>query len=193
MRTTSGCLATRSDCSTRSTVCSWYTHNLLFLSVVHTVMGSSGFGMSSTYGSLFDASCTTCQLSVDKSAYWVPSLYYVSKDGKNFTSVTQNGGSLMYYLFRRDNDQIPLVAFPEGFRMVTGSPYYRGDQGTLESQALSWACIDYSIAGTPQTGYIPDRNCPDNLRMQLVFPSCWDGVNLDSSDHKSHGICIHSR
>ena len=146
--------------------------------------------MSSTYGSLFDASCTTCQLSVDKSAYWVPSLYYVSQDGKNFTSVTQNGGSLMYYLFRRDNDQIPLVAFPEGFRMVTGSPYYRSDQGTLESQALSWACIDYSIAGTPQTGYIPDRNCPDNLRMQLVFPSCWDGVNLDSSDHKSHGICI---
>jgi hypothetical protein len=22
--------------------------------------------------------------------------------------------------------------------------------------------------------------------MQVYFPSCWDGVNLDSSDHKSH-------
>jgi hypothetical protein len=92
------------------------------LKYVHTVMGSSGFSMSSTYGSLFDGSCTTCQLSVDKSAYWVPSLYYVSKDSKNFSSVTQNGGSLMYYLFRRHNDQIPLVSYPEGFRMVTGVP-----------------------------------------------------------------------
>jgi hypothetical protein len=93
----------------------------------------------------------------------------------------------MYYLFRRDNEDIPLVAYPEGFRMVTGSPLYRADQGTLESRAISWACIDYSIAGTAATGFIPDRNCPENLRMQIIFPSCWDGVHLDSTDHKSHG------
>lgn len=24
------------------------------------------------------------------------------------------------------------------------------------------------------------------MRAQIVFPSCWDGVNLDSEDHKSH-------
>src|SRR5271170_7897576 len=140
---------------------------------VHTVMGSSGFGMSSTYDTLQAGSCTTCHVSVDKSAYWVPTLYYRSADGKNFTSVPQNGGSLMYYLFRRDNENIPLVAFPEGFRMVTGSPLWRSDQGTLESAALSWACIDYNEASAA-TGYIPDRNCPENLRMQLIFPSCWD-------------------
>jgi hypothetical protein len=155
---------------------------------VHTVMGSSGFGMSSSYSSLTaSTTCSTCTVTPDKSAYWVPSLYYRSADGTNFTSVTQNGGSLMYYLYRRDNDQIPLVAFPEGFRMLTGSPLYRSDQGTLESAAISWACIDYSEASAA-TPYIPDRNCPENLRMQIIFPSCWDGVNLDSSDHNSHGI-----
>lgn len=150
-------------------------------------MGSNGFGMSSTYDTLNASTCTTCTLSVDKSAYWVPSLYYRSQDGSNFTSVPQNGGSLMYYLFRRDNEHIPLVAFPEGFKMLTGSPFYRSDQGTLESRAISWACIDYSQSSAA-TGYIPDKNCPNNLRMQIIFPSCWDGVNLDSANHKSHGI-----
>ena len=31
-----------------------------------------------------------------------------------------------------------------------------------------------------------DHNCPDGMRAQVFFPSCWDGVNLDSADHKSH-------
>lgn len=143
--------------------------------------------MSSTYDTLTSADCTSCQVSVDKSAYWVPSLYYRSQDGSSFTSVTQQGGSLMYYLQRRGHDSEPLVAYPKGFRMLTGSPLYRSDQGTLESKAISWACIDYNRNPTPQTGYIPNRNCPNNLRMQIVFPSCWDGINLDSPNHKSHG------
>ena len=29
-------------------------------------------------------------------------------------------------------------------------------------------------------------NCRDGLRAQSVMRSCWDGVNLDSPDHKSH-------
>jgi hypothetical protein len=28
--------------------------------------------------------------------------------------------------------------------------------------------------------------CPNGLRAQVWFPMCWDGVNLDSPDHKSH-------
>lgn len=31
-----------------------------------------------------------------------------------------------------------------------------------------------------------DHQCPDGLRAQAFFPSCWDGQNLDSEDHKSH-------
>lgn len=29
-------------------------------------------------------------------------------------------------------------------------------------------------------------DCEDGLRAQVFFPSCWDGKNLDSPDHKSH-------
>jgi hypothetical protein len=38
----------------------------------------------------------------------------------------------------------------------------------------------------PQTPGFANTHCPDGLRAQVFFPSCWDGVNLDSSDHKSH-------
>ena len=31
-----------------------------------------------------------------------------------------------------------------------------------------------------------DHQCPDGMRAQAFFPSCWDGQNLDSPDHKSH-------
>jgi len=31
-----------------------------------------------------------------------------------------------------------------------------------------------------------DANCPQGLRLELQFPSCWDGKSLDSPDHKSH-------
>lgn len=31
-----------------------------------------------------------------------------------------------------------------------------------------------------------DHSCPDGMRAQIYFPSCWDGVNLDSPDHTSH-------
>jgi len=28
--------------------------------------------------------------------------------------------------------------------------------------------------------------CPDGIRGSITFPSCWDGKNLDSPDHRSH-------
>jgi hypothetical protein len=54
--------------------------------------------------------------------------------------------------------------------------------------------IDYSgaVSNDPAYAerrdiYFPDINkCKDGIRAQVYFPSCWDGVNLDSPDHKSH-------
>lgn len=30
------------------------------------------------------------------------------------------------------------------------------------------------------------HQCPDGMRAQVFFPTCWDGKNLDSEDHVSH-------
>jgi hypothetical protein len=46
------------------------------------------------------------------------------------------------------------------------------------------------FGGAPCTGedtkYFPRKPCGGGWRVTVTFPSCWDGVNLDSPDHKSH-------
>lgn len=76
-----------------------------------------------------------------------------------------------------------LLAFPEGFRMLAGDPMLRSFSDTLEQRAISFACLG---TDTKETNEIPSINCPNGLRAQVFFPSCWDGKNLDSADHKSH-------
>jgi len=70
--------------------------------------------------------------------------------------------------------------------MFTGNPFARSNAGTPESQAISWNCIDFNGPPAAQTPGFANTHCPDGLRAQVFFPSCWDGINLDSSDHKSH-------
>jgi hypothetical protein len=66
-------------------------------------------------------------------------------------------------------------------------------QYDLSQRALGFNCLDYSK--TPEASlyrhFLPDKsyldaNCPDGVRLELVFPSCWNGNDLDSSDHQSH-------
>lgn len=106
-------------------------------------------------------------------------------ESKTFDSVNQVGGATVYYLQRNTNSSVKLHAFPPGFRMIAGSPGLKTFSDTLEQRAISYACIDYNHP-SPETHSLPTTNCPQGLRSQVFFPSCWDGVNLDSTDHKSH-------
>lgn len=152
----------------------------------HTIMGGNGFGFTMDYADTQSSTCSSCTVKKDFSNYWVPNVYYKGKDGK-FTSVQQVGGGLIYYLQRSD-PQDPefsngLLAFPEGFRMLAGNPMLRSFSDTLEQKAVSFACL--GVSG-PETHEFPKQNCPNGVRAQVFFPSCWDGKNLDSEDHKSH-------
>jgi len=151
---------------------------------VHQIMGGNGFDFEMDYADTQASTCTSCTVMGDFSNYWTPNLYYQYEDG-TFEAVNQVGGGLVYYLQRPGPNNDPLLAFPEGLRMISGDPFKRSGGDDFASQAISYACLDYSDA-TPETGGFPTKNCPDGLRSQVFFPSCWDGVNLDSSDHKSH-------
>ncbi|KAI0552153.1 hypothetical protein F4679DRAFT_571825 [Xylaria curta] len=176
----------------------------------HTSHGSSGFGISANYDDLINGDCTSCAVKQDKSAYWTPAMYFLDSATNEFSPVPQVGGMLAYYLLRGDN----VTAYPPGFQMIAGSNYRRdytvGDpyspdppqsnwaalkqtgQSDLEQRALGFNCLNYQK--TPEASlfrhYMPnktftDANCPDGLRLELMFPSCWNG-ELDSEDHKSH-------
>lgn len=66
-------------------------------------------------------------------------------------------------------------------------------QRALAQKALGFNCMNYGGTAEPSLyrHFMPnktflDENCPQGLRLELQFPSCWDGKNVDSHDHKSH-------
>ncbi|KAF3396081.1 hypothetical protein F1880_006660 [Penicillium rolfsii] len=173
---------------------------------VHAIHGGGNFGMNSNMQTLRESSCTSCAVTQDKSAYWTPTLYFMHTNG-SAELVEEVGGMLAYYLLYGDN----VTAFPNGFRMLAGDPLERNfswpvpdppksswsgaqlSQKALRQKALGFNCLDY--AGTaepslyrhtlPNKAFL-DANCPDGLRLELMFPSCWNGKDVDSDDHKSH-------
>lgn len=158
---------------------------------VHSIAGGNGFGFNMTYEQARTSTCSSCPIQQDLSNYWTPSLYYQFENG-SFESVAQVGdgvgvfgGQNVYYLQRPGPDNDTLYAFPEGFRMLAGDPMKRNSTDDFASQAVSFVCLDYSGTSSQSTGF-PTINCPDGLRAQIFFPSCWNGVDLDSPDHKSH-------
>ncbi|KAH8101503.1 hypothetical protein BXZ70DRAFT_891712 [Cristinia sonorae] len=163
---------------------------------VHTV---HGFNPNYDYDELVASTCTSCEVTQDKSNYWFPKLYFKHPNG-TFQAVA-NGGLLVYYQNRGTKDVANggsgLKAFPPGLKMITGDPARRakkfptgqGGQDELAERAVQWTCLRYSV-GLPQyddggAGF-PHTDCEAGFQSRLHMPACWDGVNLDSVDHRSH-------
>jgi len=135
-----------------------------------------------TYGDARASACSSCKAKADKSNYWVPQLYVHAKNG-TFHSVA-NSGATIYYLQRTQPPNEKIIPFPEGFKMLAGDTLRRSyNPNSVEDKATSFVCLGGNV---PQGPAIPNSKCPDGLRAQIVMPSCWDGKNLDSPDHKSH-------
>jgi len=162
---------------------------------VHKVSGANRFSAGKAnqspldvYNDITSSDCTTCSLrKVDNSQYWHPDLYYQWPNGT--FSLVPDGGLTVYYLSRAGtgNQSNPdFKAFPPGFRMVAGNPSRRNFSGSIEDQAVSYACL----AETPnkESNLFPTDHlfCKNGLRAQIFFPMCWNGKDLDSPDHKSH-------
>ncbi|BGO99964.1 hypothetical protein NBRC10513v2_001409 [Rhodotorula toruloides] len=152
---------------------------------VHNILGGSNFGLDTTFDSLRQSACTSCLVKQDMSNYWTPQLYFQWANG-SFTDVNVVGGGLIYYLPRNNAaDTTNVTAFPDGLRMLTGNPFKRSYDGSPTAQAIGWNCLGSNLPAT-RNPWLPNVNCPNGLRGEVRFPSCWNGVDLDSSDHFSH-------
>ena len=59
---------------------------------VHTVMGSNAFSNSATGDKLMKSTCTNAKLQADKSAYWMPKMYFRDQAKNTFEPVN------LYYM-----------------------------------------------------------------------------------------------
>ncbi len=148
----------------------------------HTFFGNRSTNAATTLASLL-ASTSSCGRDMgtsDRSAYWVPSLMKKNPDGT--TSVVESQQLSQIYYRRPGGGRGPGVyPFPPGLRMIAGNAKATSDQ---PSSIVSWTCG----RGGPESPHM--FTCPGGSSAPMVvslgFPSCWDGVHLDSADHKSH-------
>jgi hypothetical protein len=54
---------------------------------VHTIMGSNAFTLAATGQQLLKSTCTNAKLQADKSAYWMPKLYFHDRVNGTFEPV----------------------------------------------------------------------------------------------------------
>ncbi|PSN74275.1 hypothetical protein BS50DRAFT_480003 [Corynespora cassiicola Philippines] len=167
----------------------------------HQIVGGNSFKANMTpveYDLVQNSNCTTCTFSEDLSNYWTAALYYRARNGtykrvKQFANegLVQNGGMTVYYIPPYDGIS-NVTAFKPGFRMLAGNSNLRNS--TSSSRGVCHRCFEgpnfRPFGGAPCTGndttHLPDHFCPGGIRTQVTFPTCWDGVNLDSPDHQSH-------
>lgn len=150
----------------------------------HSFFGST---VTDAYTGLGDlqAGDTTCDPVVDLSSYWVPTLFV---DGEAVAPQS----ATFYYLGEGVNDAVreAIQPLPEGLKIVAGNAMATGPGDS----SARWSCL-HAGEVPPSADFV---NCPEGsaLESYLDFPQCWDGVNLDSGDHKSHmaypvagGVC----
>ncbi|KAK3065165.1 hypothetical protein LTS18_007668 [Coniosporium uncinatum] len=66
-------------------------------------------------------------------------------------------------------------------------------QDALSQKATGFNCMSGRREPEPALTrhFLPDKsyldaNCDQGIRFELMFPSCWNGRDLDSADHRSH-------
>ncbi|KAH7409705.1 hypothetical protein BKA64DRAFT_693482 [Cadophora sp. MPI-SDFR-AT-0126] len=168
----------------------------------HQIVGGNSFNATMiplSHDLVTQSTCTSCTFSEDLSNYWTAALYYQARNG-SFKRVAQlengglkqNGGITVYYIPPYDGVS-NVTAFTPGFRMLAGNPMLRSTAG--ESRGICHRCFGANFepfGGAPCTGNdttsLPNEFCAGGIRTTVTFPTCWDGVNLDSPDHQSHVV-----
>jgi Domain of unknown function (DUF1996) len=149
---------------------------------LHDFFGNASVDAATTTGSLADAasSCLKGMGEVDKAGYWTPALL---NGGRAVRGSADDHRIDAYYSVL--GKSVPVRPFPFGLRMVAG------DAKSTRPQSVgvtSYDCLRYPNGGsvTGRSPAIP--TCPQGsyLSARVIFPSCWDGRNLDSADHKAH-------
>ncbi|KAF2189233.1 hypothetical protein K469DRAFT_626136 [Zopfia rhizophila CBS 207.26] len=169
---------------------------------VHQIAGGNSFNVTMKpidYDPSKVSTCTSCTFAEDFSNYWTTNLYFRARNGTfkrvkqmvNLGLPTKNEGLTVYYIPPYDG-KTKVTAFKPGFRMIVGDPMLRKKQG-MQKQ-LCHRCFSNveqnPFGGAPCTGQdtesLPNKMCNGGIRATITFPTCWDGKNIDSPDHKSH-------
>ncbi|KAL1893721.1 hypothetical protein Sste5346_006222 [Sporothrix stenoceras] len=175
----------------------------------HQVVGGNSFNITmdpANHDPPTLSTCTSCTYSEDFSNYWTASMYFKSPENGTYRLVPQmanyrnrnspellkqQGGLTVYYM-QPFGGASKTTAFKPGFRMIAGNPSLRSKSGTFPGicHRCNGAAEVNGNGGVPcdsgDSSSFPTKPCSGGIRATIIFPTCWDGKNLDSPDHQSH-------
>jgi hypothetical protein len=145
--------------------------NLPGASHSHDFFGNRSTDARSNYQSLLGAT-GNCDPLIDLSSYWVPTL--------TNRGVAVPPSSMTFYYLAEINNPAAIKSIPVGLKIVAGNAKATGDADSI----ARWSCLHHGEVN-PSKNFV---NCPAGSKLEtyLDFPQCWNGRDLDSSDHKSH-------
>lgn len=152
---------------------------------LHTFTGNVGVDAFSTTASISGAGNSTCDGgTLNRSSYWFPALIDTG-NGRPLVPTT----NVVYYKDSYDFDISAVVQpLPAGLRMVSGNAK-NTDPATTGARYICYG-PDGTNPGWKRTitAAFADGTCKvgGDFIMEVGFPYCWDGVNLDSPNHASH-------
>ncbi|KAL1709772.1 hypothetical protein EV121DRAFT_276012 [Schizophyllum commune] len=137
-----------------------------------SIIGGSNFGLDSTSSDVLrNSSCTSVPIREDKSNYWYPNGTFSLVDGNPV---------IIDYLFSDEANS--TTRFPDD---VSDPNLRTFDASSFAQQAVTYLCLQAGGASA-RFNELPRGACSNGIRSQINFPSCWDGKNVDSDDHRSH-------
>ena len=149
---------------------------------VHTFFGAASDAAmrpNATYEDLRRAQQNSGNTKENLSLYWHPSIYTVVRqpNGSESFELADLWFASAYYVWRTGE----ATAFPDGFKMRTSDadPLARA---TAHCAPEPGPCERADTCDPlPQQDFLPAEACWE-LEINIKFPACWDGLNLESPD-----------
>ncbi len=147
---------------------------------LHAFFGNTSTDANSTPASIANTGNSTCRGgTVNRTGYWAPAMI----DTKDGTPIKPHS-LIVYYKTGYTLSPAKIQPLPAGLRMIAGDPT---NAAPVSGSPARFTCIDAKTGNGPTTPNIPTSCAVGNVVwMTVIFPQCWDGVNLDSPDHRSH-------
>merc|ERR1719454_2461343 len=145
-----------------------------------------------SYEDMRNATGNTGNVEENKSLYWNPAIYKVlNQDGDNKTfELVDVWFASAYYVWRTGDAK----SFPNGLKMrakndnekLTRARAVCSGPSACEREDKG-GCSAYGPSNQAEHGFLPVDACWE-LEINIKFPTCWDGVNLEAKDGVEHVV-----
>jgi len=70
--------------------------------------------------------------------------------------------------------------------MLIGEASYKSREQSRDFRQLTYTCMENQASRSPESIGFPKTPCKLGIMANHRFPTCWDGVNLDTPNHRDH-------